>query len=58
MRNTWTRWFRSDRGASAVEYALLAAFIAAVAAGAIFGLHRLVGELLDSGVDAIPTSGP
>lgn len=48
------RGIRSDRGASSAEYALLAAFIAAVAVGAIYGLFLLVELFFDKGVESFP----
>ena len=36
-----------DRGASAVEYGLMVAAIAAVIVGIVFGLGRLVGDQFD-----------
>ena len=37
----------SDRGASAVEYGLMVAAIAAVIVGIVFGLGKLVGDQFD-----------
>ena len=37
----------SDRGASAVEYGLMVAAIAAVIVGIVFGLGKLVGQQFD-----------
>jgi Flp pilus assembly pilin Flp len=44
----------SDKGASSVEYALLAGFIAAVAAAAFLGLGRMVLNLFEQGGTAFP----
>lgn len=41
-----------DNGAISTEYALLAAFIAAVVAGAVFALHNVVGQLFSMGFAA------
>jgi Flp pilus assembly pilin Flp len=41
-----------DDGATSVEYALIAAFIAAVVAAAVFGLHSVVADLFRQGSDA------
>jgi pilus assembly protein Flp/PilA len=45
---------REDEGATAVEYALLAALIAAVIAGAVSTLGGAVISMLQSAVDAFP----
>lgn len=45
---------RRDVGGISVEYALLAAFIAAVVAGAVFALHGVVGGLFSQGSDVFP----
>jgi Flp pilus assembly pilin Flp len=44
----------SDEGASSVEYALLAGFIAVVAAAGILALGLVVLELIGRGRDAVP----
>lgn len=46
---------RRDEGASGVEYALLAGFIAIVAAAGILALGVVVFGLIVLGRDAIPT---
>jgi Flp pilus assembly pilin Flp len=43
-----------DQGATSVEYALLAGFIAAVAAAAFLGLGSLVLSLFEQGKGAFP----
>jgi Flp pilus assembly pilin Flp len=43
-----------DLGATSVEYALLAGFIAAIAAGAFFGLGALVMSFFEQGNGAFP----
>jgi Flp pilus assembly pilin Flp len=48
------RWRRADEGASSVEYALLAGFIAFVAAAGILVLGLVVLDLIGSGRDAVP----
>jgi Flp pilus assembly pilin Flp len=48
------RW-AVDEGASSVEYALLAGFIAAVAAAGLLALGLLVLDLIGQGRDAVPT---
>ena len=45
---------RSDEGISSVEYALLAGFIAVVAATGIVVLGQLVLDLIWQGRDAVP----
>jgi Flp pilus assembly pilin Flp len=45
---------RFDRGATSVEYALLAGFIAVVVVSVIAALGAIVLGFFDSGVDAIP----
>jgi hypothetical protein len=44
-----------DEGASSVEYALLAGFIAVIAAAGILMLGLLVLDLIGQGRDAVPT---
>ena len=43
-----------DEGAASVEYALLAAFIAAVAAAAFLGFGAMVLSLFEQGKGAFP----
>jgi pilus assembly protein Flp/PilA len=47
----------SDRGASAVEYGLMVAAIAAVIVGIVFGLGRLVGGQFNKTCSAISNQG-
>ena len=47
----------SDRGASAVEYGLMVAAIAAVIVGIVFGLGRLVGTQFDNTCKGITGGG-
>jgi pilus assembly protein Flp/PilA len=49
MRNT------KDRGASAVEYGLMVAAIAAVIVGIVFGLGGVVQDVFSSTCDTIKT---
>jgi pilus assembly protein Flp/PilA len=44
---------RTERGASAVEYGLLVAGIAAVIAIAVYGLGRISGEQMGNGCNAV-----
>jgi pilus assembly protein Flp/PilA len=44
-----------DRGASAVEYGLMVAAIAAVIVGVVFGLGTLVKNAFDSTCDSVAT---
>ena len=44
----------TDDGAASVEYALLAAFIAAVAAAAFLGFGSMVLSLIEQGKGAFP----
>jgi len=44
-----------DRGASAVEYGLMVAAIAAVIVGIVFGLGKLVGNQFDKTCHGIST---
>jgi len=43
-----------DTGGVSIEYTLLAAFIAAVVAAAIFALHGVVAGLFTDGSNAFP----
>ena len=47
----------SDRGASAVEYGLMVAAIAAVIVGIVFGLGKLVGKQFDETCSSITNKG-
>lgn len=49
---------RRDRGASAVEYGLLVAAIAAVIVGVVFGLGHLVHEAFSTTCSTINSSIP
>jgi pilus assembly protein Flp/PilA len=46
-----------DRGASAVEYGLMVAAIAAVIVGIVFGLGQLVGNTFNGTCTAISSQG-
>jgi pilus assembly protein Flp/PilA len=48
----------SDRGASAVEYGLMVAAIAAVIVGVVFGLGSVVHDAFGKTCDRIGTSTP
>ncbi len=47
-----------DRGASAVEYGLMVAAIAAVIVGIVFGLGTLVGKTFDNTCKSINAGAP
>ena len=47
----------SDRGASAVEYGLMVAAIAAVIVGIVFGLGTIVGDQFDKTCKGITGQG-
>lgn len=58
--HTWARvWMndmlRKDRGASAVEYAILIAIIAVVVAGLAFAATRIIGDAQDQ-LDTVTVS--
>jgi pilus assembly protein Flp/PilA len=57
LRPATARDHRCDRGASAVEYGLLVAAIAAVIVAVVFGLGTLVRNALSDTGDCISSNG-
>jgi pilus assembly protein Flp/PilA len=56
MLNTWVLWLRSrgERGATAVEYGMLVALIAAVIVGVVAALGGQIADAFQTIVDALP----
>ena len=53
MRNVSIRNTQSDRGASAVEYGLLVAAIAAIIVAVVFAIGTATGDLFNDACDSI-----
>jgi len=57
-QTAWRYWLGGDRGATAVEYAIMASLIAAVIAGAVGALGLATFDLFDNARQLMDTYFP